>query len=191
MDSESATDSTLLGLNLDLRAVHIDLINNGHTIEQEYHNGSELIYDGKVFELLQFHFHTYSEHTINGERFPLELHAVFQDMVTGNLAVIGQLFRIGPTNAFLAQFTQLPTHSGDHVSSTTNINLADALIDTDSYYTYPGLLTTPPCSEIVTWLVLAKASTVSHAQYQLFLDHMGNNFRPLQNRDPGFMTKTR
>lgn len=40
--------------------------------------GSSTTVDGKVFELKQFHFHTPSEHTIDGEYFPLEMHLVHE-----------------------------------------------------------------------------------------------------------------
>jgi carbonic anhydrase len=46
-------------------------------------------------QLLQFHFHTFSEHTIKSERGAMELHAVFKDENTGNLAVIGMIYRLG------------------------------------------------------------------------------------------------
>ena len=47
-------------------------------------------------------------------------------------------------------------------------------------YRYMGSLTTPPCSNIVTWLVLKEHSTLSEEQYDAFRTVMGNNFRPLQ-----------
>jgi carbonic anhydrase len=43
-----------------------------------------------------------------------------------------------------------PAKAGDHVEAADAINLADGLTDTAGYYTYPGSLTTPPCSENVT-----------------------------------------
>ena len=42
------------------------------------------------------------------------LHAVFSDDATGNKAVVGQLYKIGKQNAFLAAFDQmLPQQNGD------------------------------------------------------------------------------
>lgn len=40
--------------------------------------GATLSFEGKVYGLRQFHFHAPSEHHINGEFFPLEVHFVHQ-----------------------------------------------------------------------------------------------------------------
>lgn len=44
--------------------------------------------DGRELELLQFHFHTPSEHAINGRRFPMEAHLVHKDKATGRKQVL-------------------------------------------------------------------------------------------------------
>lgn len=174
-------DRTLGPLSLDFHETAIDLTNNGHTIEQEYEPGSRLTFEGIVYELSQFHFHTLSEHTINGRRGVMELHAVLSD-AAGNKAVIGQLYEIGSEeNPFLAQFDDsLPKNIGDNISSATTINVADGFENTKRYYTYAGSLTTPACSPIVTWIVLKKRATLSEEQFQRFNDILGHNFRPLQ-----------
>lgn len=38
---------------------------------------------GRVYELLQFHFHTPSEHTFDGKHYPMEAHLVHKDVLTG------------------------------------------------------------------------------------------------------------
>ena len=176
-------DPTLEPLELDLKETPIDLINNGHAIEQEYEEGSTLIFEGVEYELKQFHFHTFSEHTVGGQRGAMELHAVFDDS-EGNSAVIGMLFSIGSENPFLRELIDagLPEKEGD-VTTDGDINLADGLTETSSYYTYLGSLTTPPCSETVTWIVLKKNAKMSEDQFQEFRHILGNDFRPLQERN--------
>lgn len=179
------TDRSLRPLQLHLVPGEISLINNGHVIEQEHHNGSYLLLDGVAFELLQFHFHTLSEHAVDGRRGMLELHAVFRDQTSGQLAVIGQIFRLGRPSGFLAKLIDagLPEKAGDHVESHDEIDLAHGFRSTRSYYRYAGSLTTPPCGEVVTWLVLQEQATVSEEQFEAFNGIMGNNFRPLQERN--------
>lgn len=174
-------DASLKPLALSIHEVPINLVNNGHTIEQEYEPGSTLSFGGVDYELVQFHFHTLSEHEIEGIRGVMELHAVFKNSKTGNLAVIGQLFRIGKENEFLKAFDHnLPEHTGDHTTLKKLINIGDVFKNSRSYFTYQGSLTTPPCSPIVTWIVLKKDISISEEQFHAFNHILGNNFRPLQ-----------
>lgn len=176
-------DPSLKPLDLKTFPTSIDILNNGHTIEQEYEGtGSRIDFEGTEYELGQFHFHTLSEDAINGELGVMELHAVFQEPASGDRLVVGMLFELGRKNPFLQTLidASLPRKNGDTTTRATLINLADVLTSTSSYYTYPGSLTTPPCTENVTWIVLAKPAELSEAQFQAFRDILGNNFRPLQ-----------
>ena len=58
-----------------------------------------------------------------------------------------------------------------------------ALTNTSRYYTYQGSLTTPPCTETVTWFVLREYAQLSSEQFDAFRHILGNNFRPLQKRN--------
>jgi carbonic anhydrase len=175
------TDPTLRRLRLALAATPISLVNNGHAIEQEIESPNTLTLDGVVYTSSQFHVHTLSEHTVGGRHGAMELHVVFADPA-GRTAVVGMLFTIGHRNAFLDELTSagLPRHTGDHVTSETEIDLAEGLTDTSEYYTYSGSLTTPPCTQGVTWFVLKDQAQMSSAQFQAFRDILGNDFRPLQ-----------
>ena len=94
------------------------------------------------------------------------------------------LFSIGSENPFLQELNDagLPEKEGD-VTTDGDINLADGLTETSSYYTYLGSLTTPPCYETVTWIVLKKTAKMSEDQFQEFRHILGNDFRPLQERN--------
>jgi carbonic anhydrase len=179
-------DRHLEPLQLQLDETPLALTNNGHTIEEEYEPGSSLTLKGVVYGLTQFHFHTLSEHTVSGRHAVMELHAVFADPASDNKAVVGQLFVIGKANRFVAELLAhgLPTKSGDEVDVPSQmINVAGALTNTSRYYTYPGSLTTPPCTETVTWFVLHGYAQLSNEQFDAFRHILGNNFRPLQQRN--------
>jgi carbonic anhydrase len=142
--------------------------------------------DGVTYHLQQFHFHALSEHTIRGWRGVMELHAVFKDdLVNTTKIVVATLFKIGHENPFLAKLSAagLPMKEGQTVDSTVKVNLAKGLTDTSAYYTYAGSLTTPPCSENVTWVVLKEPAEMSAAQLNAFDRILGNDFRPLQDRN--------
>src|SRR5262249_18203689 len=176
-------DSRLRPLQLQLHETPLALTNNGHTIAEEYEAGSSIALNGVIYDLTQFHFHTLSEHTVAGEHAVMELHAVFADPASSNKAVVGQLFLIGRPNRFISELLAngLPQKSGDVVDVPSQaINLKDALTNTSRYYTYPGSLTTPPCTETVTWFVLKQRAQLSMDQFEAFRHILGNDFRPLQ-----------
>jgi len=175
-------DRDLKRLKLETFPTTIDMFNNGHTIEQHYEDGvSRIYFDGICYDLKQFHFHTLSEHTVQSQHGVMEMHAVFG---AGNRnLVVGVLFEIGYyVNPFIQKLIDagLPETSTDTTETEDPINVADAWTDTSAYYTYAGSLTTPPCSETVTWVVLSKANRLSQRQFEAFRNILGNNFRPLQ-----------
>lgn len=187
--SGAVPDPALPMLDLDTEPLWLDLVNNGKTIEHELHN-TTLTIDGVVHHGRQFHFHTLSEHTVAGERYLMELHAVFE-RPSGELAVVGQLYETGAADPFLAQLVPfLPDEPGEEVSAPVQLDLRDAFVNLDRYFTYDGSLTTPPCTEIVTWYVLRTPAQMSDAQFTAFNGIMGNNFRPLQPLNGRVVTQT-
>lgn len=166
-------------LMLDYHETPAVLLNNGHTWELEYHEGSSLTLSGQTYELAQFHFHAPSEHAINGQLADMEIHLVHR-RADGALAVIGILINAGDENAFLAQFWgDFPATEGE-VEEEYDVNIADIFPNNFSYYTYEGSLTTPPCSEIVTWIVMTTPIEASQAQINALKATFGDNARPVQ-----------
>ncbi|NJK80366.1 MAG: carbonic anhydrase family protein [Chloroflexaceae bacterium] len=177
--SEPAPSDEFGPLELNYAATPITVLNNGHTIELEYEPGSTLTFNGQTYELVQFHFHNPSEHTLTGEASPLEAHLVHRDN-NGNLAVIGVFLMLGEANPFLAQFWDaLPAAAGE-TEVEGEINVRDLLPEDLSYHTYTGSLTTPPCSEGVRWLVLRDTVTISQEQVDAFTAIYSGNARPVQ-----------
>lgn len=175
----AGTNLSAIATNYHESATHI--LNNGHTIQFTYDTGSEITVNGAVYKLLQFHFHTPSEHTLNGQHYPMEVHLVHKNEATGNLAVIGVFFEDGAENELLKKYLgHLPEHHDETYDAADQFSAADLLPAGTGYYTYPGSLTTPPCSEIVTWLVMKDHITASHEEIEEIeaLEHQNN--RPVQ-----------
>jgi len=142
---------------LDLRFHETDgkrysYLSDGETLKFLVANDrSVFTIDDEEFVLRQFHFHSPSEHHVDGYYFPLEQHMVFQ-AEDGDLAVIGTLFSIGEKdNKFLDQFWDLIPKRPDEeevLSSKKEISFDEfsESVDTKRYFNYIGSLTTPPCS---------------------------------------------
>lgn len=184
--TRTKVDRRLKRLQLFTYPTTIDIFNNGHTIEQRYEGtGSSIYFNGLDYELQQFHFHTLSEHTVGSQHSVMELHAVFSTADGANL-VISQLFSLGRNkNQFIQKLIDagLPEKDGDETMTGQSINVGNVLTNTRSYYVYSGSLTTPPCSEGVTWLVLKKPAKITTSQFESFREILGNNFRPLQDKN--------
>lgn len=175
-------DAALTALSQAFGASGTHAVNNGHTIQFNTDEGTSLTLDGQTFKLIQFHVHTPSEHTVNGVSFPMELHFVHKNETTGKLAVIGVLVKEGAENDFLKPLVEhLPAATDEkYDDATEQFNIADFLPSNKSYFTYGGSLTTPPCSEIVTWLVMENSVEASHAQIEDFHNLEHSNNRPIQ-----------
>jgi carbonic anhydrase len=156
---------------------------NGHTLQVDLAPGSTIEIDGTAYQLLQFHFHMPSEHTIAGEHYPLEVHLVHQDG-DGKLAVIGVLYDSGAESRALgAVWSRWPKAPGGQDRARKTFDPSDLLPETRTVYRYSGSLTTPPCSEGVLWNVMRRAMTDSKAHLDGFARHYPHNARPLQPRN--------
>ncbi len=159
----------------------VNILNNGHTIQVNYDEGSSIQIDGKTFNLLQFHFHRVSEHTIGNTAAELEMHLVHAS-AEGELAVVGVMMNRGSENTVLAPvWDNLPsTETAVATISGASLNIAEALPADRSYYRYAGSLTTPPCTEGVNWFVMANPIELSDTQTAVFDFIFSNNYRPVQ-----------
>jgi carbonic anhydrase len=170
--------AALSGLQPSYGSTRVKVTNNGHTFQVNVDKGSSLKVEGTKFDLLQFHFHTPSEHTVDGKTFPLELHLVHQ-AADKSLAVIGVLMTEGTSNVVLGRFWDKMPKAVGEVDTGVTIELKDLLPRlTDDYHTYAGSLTTPPCSESVRWIVLEQPVQVSKAQIAAFRTVFPMNARP-------------
>jgi carbonic anhydrase len=166
-----------------------ELINNGHTIQVTPEEGSSITYGGKLYQLKQFHFHTPSEHTINGQHFPMEIHLVHESD-DKSLAVIGVLVKEGAHNGNFDQLIKyLPNAAGekktyDSISIEIGINVPKEM---DAWH-YVGSLTTPPCSENVQWLVMKNPISMSKEQVDAFSSRLHHNNRPTQQMNKRTLT---
>lgn len=93
----SVVEADLPPLILNPHINEIDMVNNGHTIQENIKGDNTFTNDAGAFNLLQFHFHAPSEHTIDSKSFPLEVHFVHVEQ-DGRLAVIRVMFEVGKSN---------------------------------------------------------------------------------------------
>lgn len=168
----------------------VSVAHDGHALAIAVPEGSGGMQMGQTrFELINLHFHTPSEHTVDGMPYPLEAHFVHR-AADGRLAVLGVFFAEGDAHPILEQLWQVAPPQKGQAEPQMMLDVARLLPNGTSAFHYAGSLTTPPCSEIVSWTVLATPSTASARQLAAYAAVFGNNARPVQPRNRRFILAT-
>jgi len=159
----------------------LSIVNNGHTVQVNYAPGSGFSVDDMRYELLQIHFHTPSEHYLDGAPYPMEAHFVHK-AADGTLGVVGVMMKVGEHNHTIeAIWLNTPINAGGTKEvESVEINAADLMPASLDYYKYDGSLTTPPCSEGVRWHVMKDTIELSETQLKAFQALFPVNARPVQ-----------
>ncbi|XP_041417756.1 receptor-type tyrosine-protein phosphatase gamma isoform X1 [Xenopus laevis] len=160
-----------------------------------------------------------SEHSINGRRFPVEMQLYFynpDDFDSFGTAIAEK--RMIATMSVFFQATQRNNPALDpiihglkgvvHHEKETFLDpfiLRELLPSSlGSFYRYAGSLTTPPCSQIVEWVILSRPVPISYHQLEAFysiftteqqdhvksVDYLRNNFRPRQSLNDRMVFKS-
>lgn len=165
--------------------VPLTMENKGKTVQFDYAPGSYVTEGGDDYSLAQFHFHAPSEHTIDGNFFPLEMHLVHVDDNGNPALVVGVMIEEGATNNALATaFANLPDELGE-VSAPTGatIDATDLLPSNMTMFSYDGSLTTPPCTEGLSWHVMKHPIEMSSSQINAYesISGLKPTNRPVQS----------
>jgi carbonic anhydrase len=183
ISSKVEKSPALKGLVFQYPTIPLAIFNNGHTVQVPNPGPATVAEGQKKWNLLQFHFHAPSEHTVDGKQYDAEVHFVHVND-KGERAVVGVFVKKGKENAALkAVFDNAPSDIGTEpkpVAGAT-VNLKAVLPARPSYFTYDGSLTVPPCSEGVTWFLLRAPIEASAEQIAKFheVTH-GDTDRPVQ-----------
>lgn len=176
-------------VSLEDQVSHAEVRNLGHTVQLDVDPGAALRFDGEQYELLQFHFHTPSEHLVDGMTYPLEMHLVHRRVGDDpkaerpDLLVVGLLFKEGSSHPFLERFLDMVPDGKDHATRADcdGLDFRDLFGErTDGFFHYRGSLTTPPFTECVTWLVVVEPQMATPEQIDRLHRVEGNNARHVQ-----------
>jgi carbonic anhydrase len=181
IDIRAARATKLPALSFSYQPSPLRLVDNGHTIQVIYAPGSFIVVGDRRYELQQFHFHHPAEEKVNGRSYPLDVHLVHQD-ADGKLAVVALRLTEGKASDFVARLWRyLPSERGVEIAPEgVSIDAARFLPAARGYFTFTGSLTTPPCTEDVTWFVLKTPVQISRSQVAAFAKRYPNNARPTQ-----------
>jgi carbonic anhydrase len=174
------------------RRVDVTLVNTGSpdefaTVRAELPAGAaHIVLDGVRWGLDQFHWHTPSEHEMEGRSSPLEMHFV-HTRADEAILVIAVFIERGSANAALApMFRDLPAEP-DATREVSGVRLRALLPERRKSFRYSGSLTTPPFTEPVRFVVLADSINASRRQIgafrELFAEGNSREVQPLNGRE--------
>ena len=189
IDSKYVSKGSLnLKIYYNTQTIIHDVINNGHSVQFDFELGDSILIRNEVFNLKQIHFHEPSEHTVDGIRYPIEIHLVHTNK-TGEYTVLSILGKEGKEHVdfeFLEFFLPIKNGETKTIGKPFDLKLIFPS-NINEYYSYEGSLTTPPCSETVNWIVFKQPIILSLNQVLKLKHNMPlNNYRneqPLNDRE--------
>jgi carbonic anhydrase len=150
------------------------LSNNGHFIELVAPAQFSTVKLGKLsWSSSRIQFHTPSEHTMNGERYPAEMQILYKPVGGDNkwTLVTSVFIKEGYNkNALLSSIgfdmLNLPRTEGDKMYLSSPVDLTDGLkspLD-GGFAGYEGTLTSPPCTKDTLWFIAENTMEASATQ---------------------------
>ena len=171
-------------IKLNYNSVTATIQNTGKTVRIAPQDGGSIDLDGTPYTLKYIDFHSPSEHAIAGHHATMESQFVHED-AKGDKLIVAVLYDVGVADPMLGSlWTYLPPDPGQPLPlSDLLINAQDLQPATNDFYVYSGSLTTPPCTEGVTWMIYSSPLSVSAEQADAFERLIGPNARPVQPQD--------
>ncbi|KAK6244521.1 hypothetical protein QUC31_010930 [Theobroma cacao] len=170
--NQTVPNRSLKPLDRNYKPANATLVNNGFNVGLRFEEyAGELSIDGKNYLLKQMHWHLPSEHRIDGQQFAAELHLVHR-AEDNSLAVVAILYLEDDADPFISKLKDgLDKLAKEHCKADEIAEIPIGTMDpkqlkrsSRKYYRYVGSLTTPPCSESVTWSILGKVRSISKEQ---------------------------
>lgn len=140
----------------------------------EVGSSGQAMINQRPFSLQQFHFHAPSEHLLDGQDFPAEVHFV-HEAADGQLAVIAVFLTVGQTSPAITSILHQLGASEKFACDVEKLLPKDR-----SYFHYLGSLTTPPLTETVEWYVMTHPVELSALQLKEFHQLYEHNNRKIQ-----------
>ncbi|XP_049842887.1 carbonic anhydrase 1-like isoform X2 [Schistocerca gregaria] len=188
------------------------ILNNGHTVQLQPVDTASVentvLRGGPLtgeYQFLQLHFHwgesddMGSEHAVDGSYYAMEMHMVFSRKAArgkensyrehGDAAVLAVFLELADDNnpalrpvvSHLQQLQEVDSEVQPQMSMSTAKLVPE---ERGSLLVYNGSLTTPPCSETVTWIIFRQPITVSSNQVEAFRRVKSPHGQLRKNRRP-------
>ncbi len=180
-------------LNFSFKPSPFKVTDTGKTFQVHLANGGTLSVLGVAHQLSHIEFRHPAEERINGKTHGMSMQLHFRDEQKRMAIVSILLSPTGVENPFIqAIWNHIPLVRNEPVVPPgLMVNILQAMPKDGAYYTYMGSLTTPPCTEGVTWYVMKTPVEVSPDQIAIFGRIYPNNSRPVQPANSRLVKESR
>jgi carbonic anhydrase len=181
IDLRGGVKAELPKLRIRATKDRLNIWNNGHTLQVSPPAESGVDIGETRLPLVQFHFHTPSEHSIAGKEAAMEVHFVYRHS-DESLTVLAALLIPSGRNSTFSQIMDVAPHDLNAKALTVApVDVRELLpAKLDLTWRYEGSLTTPPCSETVNWIVFEDLVSVAENDIARFRNIFRRNARPRQ-----------
>jgi carbonic anhydrase len=170
-------------LKFNYHSADLDILNdcNRYRILVKFPDNYWLKFGKKSYDLVEVHFRQPGETAVGGKRPRMSLQLLHMSP-EGVFLVIEVPIVAGKENPVIKTLWEhIPAPGKENRVAGIKINPIDLLpSDHTSFYRYPGSLTTPPCSEVTTWIVMNNPIELSEDQIAEYMKQYRDTARPLQ-----------
>ena len=168
-------------LNMSYKEGNATIINTGYTFRIEMTPQSQITFNGMDYLLEKIEFRSGSEHTLSGNKLPMELQFYHRSPNGLKQAIISLFVITGRGSAWFDSLWEKTQNLPEFKSSASFRFNPDQLIPPrKTFYQYEGSLTHPPCLEGVQWFVFNTPLQLSKEQIAMFRNLFNKNNRPVQ-----------
>lgn len=168
------------------------LTHKNKTISIKYGPGSYTEYKGTLYELTEISIHTPSLHSIDNQKFDLEIclvHKLTDNSNEGSGVMICCMFEsntghFGKPDQFISQIINHipidPINYDKEIMVSNDWSAAWIPPENSGYFSYEGSLPYPPCQEGYTVFVYEKIGTIGSTHIDIFKRYIDNNTRSVR-----------
>ncbi|WP_106478163.1 carbonic anhydrase [Phytohalomonas tamaricis] len=180
-------DAQLPKLEIDYPAPLLVMRRTANSVTSEGPSGNTVTLNDHEYALRRIEFHNPAEHAVNGKRSPMEIQLVHSDTLDNTLIISVFIEPGDESNVIDRLWSNVP--AVDRSMPLNGELTPDELLPaTHDAWQYNGSLTTPPCTEGVSWWVMKQPIHASQQQIDQFRQWLDvDSVRPLQPLNARFV----
>ena len=157
----------------------------GKMLKINVDKGNNIFWNDQKYQLRSIDIHWPSMHTINGNKYQMELNFLHISEL-GRKVYFSVFLNVNDIQSeeasILDEFSKIAPGKGTKIDTSKNYNLLSLIPDSKTFFVYTGSVPFPPCHEEVDWIIFENPINISSSSYKRFksLKMLKYNTRPLQ-----------